>query len=102
MKIKQLLSATVLAVLITAVAVDTPLSASNSSGVSHSLFGDLLRKYVADGYVNYAGFQSEEDKLDQYLEQLQSVDPEALSRNEQFAFYANAYNAWTIKLILSK
>ena len=102
MKIKQLLSAAVLAVLITAVLVATPLLASNDSGISHSLFGDLLHKYVADGNVNYAGFQSEEDKLDQYLDLLQSVDPEALSRNEQFAFYANVYNAWTIKLILTK
>jgi hypothetical protein len=102
MKIKQLLSAAVLAVLITAVVVDTPLLASNGFGVSHSLFGDLLHKYVSDGNVNYAGFQSEEDKLDQYLDLLQSTDPEPLSRNEQFAFYANAYNAWTIKLILTK
>ena len=102
MKIKQLFSAAVLAVLVTAVLVATPLLASNGSGVSHSIFGDLLHKYVSDGNVNYAGFQSEEDKLDQYLDLLQSVDPEALSRNEQFAFYANVYNAWTIKLILTK
>ncbi|MCP4667075.1 MAG: DUF547 domain-containing protein, partial [Deltaproteobacteria bacterium] len=27
-------------------------------------------------------------------------DTKALSQNEQFAFYINAYNAWTIKLIL--
>jgi hypothetical protein len=97
-----LLSAAVLAVLITAMVVATPLLASNGSGVSHSLFRDLLHKYVSDGNVNYAGFQSEEDKLDQYLDLLQSVDPETLSRNEQFAFYANVYNAWTIKLILTK
>ena len=102
MRIKQLLATAVLAVLITALAVDTQPLASNDSSVSHSLFGDLLQKYVVDGNVNYAGFQSEEAKLDQYLDLLQSVDPKALARKEQFAFYANAYNAWTIKLILSK
>ena len=52
--------------------------------------------------MDYAGFQSEETKLDKYLDSLEKVDIEMLSRDEQFAFYANAYNAWTIKLILSK
>jgi len=70
MRIKQLLATAVLAVLITALAVDTQPLASNGSSVSHSLFGDLLQKYVVDGNVNYAGFQSEEAKLDQYLDLL--------------------------------
>jgi hypothetical protein len=61
----------------------------------------LLKKYVHGGKVDYAGFKTEEAKLDRYLKILESVNPESLSRNEQFAFYANAYNAWTIKLILS-
>ncbi|MGD1969245.1 MAG: DUF547 domain-containing protein, partial [Desulfobacterales bacterium] len=37
----------------------------------------------------------------QYLKMLESTDPEKLPRNEQYAYYINAYNAWTIKLILS-
>ncbi|MDY6862734.1 MAG: DUF547 domain-containing protein [Thermodesulfobacteriota bacterium] len=32
---------------------------------------------------------------------LEKTDSKKLSYNEQFAFYINAYNAWTIKLILS-
>ena len=102
MKIKQLLSTAVLALLITSAVVDRQILAANGSGVNHNLFAELLQKYVKDGIVNYAGFQSEEDKLDQYLDLLQSVDPKVLVRDEQFAFYANAYNAWTIKLILTK
>jgi len=50
--------------------------------------------------VDYQGFKNEEAKLDQYLKGLENTDTKALSRNEQFAFYVNAYNAWTIKLIL--
>ena len=69
--------------------------------VDHSIYGELLKKFVRNGEVNYAGFKSNEAQLDQYLQQLGRVDPEALSRSEQFAFYANVYNAWTIKLILS-
>ena len=67
----------------------------------HSIFGDLLAKYNQAGLVNYAGFKSEESRLDKYLGQLSSIDPESLTSPDRFAFYVNAYNAWTIKLILS-
>lgn len=69
--------------------------------VDHHLYRELIGKYVKDGVVNYAGFKAEEAVLDRYLKRLENVDPKRLARNEQFAFYANAYNAWTIKLILS-
>jgi hypothetical protein len=69
--------------------------------VDHKLYADLLSKYVRDGVVDYQGFQQEEKKLDQYLKVLEETDTKKLSENEQLAFYINAYNAWTIKLILS-
>ncbi len=72
-----------------------------AGGVDHGIYGDLLAKYLADGKVDYRGFQSEEARLDAYLAQLAEVDVDTLGRDEQFAFYANAYNAWTIKLILT-
>jgi hypothetical protein len=61
-----------------------------------------LAKYVNNGQVNYDGFKKEETRLDQYLDILKNIDPDKLPRNKQFAFYTNAYNAWTVKLILSK
>jgi hypothetical protein len=69
--------------------------------VDHTLFGELLEKHVQNGVVNYAGFKAEEAKLDQYLSLLEHTNAETLGRNEQFAFYINAYNAWTIKLVLT-
>ena len=69
--------------------------------VDHSIYADLLDKYVHQGNVDYHGFKMEESELDQYLKVLENVDSKSLSRDEQFAFYINAYNAWTIKLILS-
>jgi hypothetical protein len=78
------------------------LLAAGATVVDNSIFSKLLKKYVRNGKVNYAGFKTEEAKLDQYLKILESVDPGKLSRNEQFAFYVNTYNAWTIKLILSE
>jgi len=69
--------------------------------IDNSLYAQLLNKYVKEGVVDYQGFKNEEEKLDQYLKGLENVDSKSLSRNERFAFYVNAYNAWTIKLILS-
>lgn len=70
--------------------------------VDNSIYAGLLQKYVQNGNVDYMGFQSEEASLDQYLSLLEKVDPMDLPRASRFAFYVNAYNAWTIKLILSK
>ena len=77
-------------------------SASAAQGVDHSLYAGLLQKYVKDGVVNYQGFKNEESVLDKYLKVLEKADSRLLTRKEQFAFYINAYNAWTIKLILSE
>jgi len=69
--------------------------------VDHGIYAELLKKYVKNGKVNYQGFKNNEAKLDQYLMILEKTDTKLLSRNDQFAFYINAYNAWTIKLILT-
>jgi hypothetical protein len=75
--------------------------AISRGGVDDSVYAELLKKYVTNGVVDYQGFKNEEDKLDRYLHVLEKTDTKTLSRNEQFAFYINAYNAWTIKLILT-
>ena len=69
--------------------------------VDNRLFAALLKVHVHQGIVNYAGFKAQENVMDQYLAALSRIDPQALSRDDRFAFYINAYNAWTIKLILS-
>ncbi len=88
-------------VYMVAVTAGPQVMAAAEPVVDNSIYALLLKKYVNAGKVDYAGFKSEEAKLDQYLKILENVDPEVLSRNEKFAFYANVYNAWTIKLILS-
>ncbi len=69
--------------------------------VDHSAYAELLKKHVREGAVDYQGFKNDESRLDQYLKVLAGVNTADLSRNEQFAFFINAYNAWTIKLILT-
>ena len=73
----------------------------SAAAEGHCIYAQLLRKYVQDGKVDYAGFKKEEKKLNQYLKVIEKTDSKKLSRNGQFAFYVNAYNAWTIKLILT-
>jgi hypothetical protein len=76
--------------------------AVHAAGVDNTLYASLLNRHVKDGVVDYQGFKDDEATLDRYLNTLAAVDPESLSKNGQFAFYTNAYNAWTIKLILTR
>jgi len=77
------------------------LSALAGTTVDNTIYGRLLKAHVVDGRVDYAAFKQDEADLDRYLAQLEGVNPDRLDRVEQMAFYINAYNAWTIKLILS-
>ena len=63
-------------------------------------YDTLLQAYVTDGMVDYLGFKKDEKILDQYLDTLDKTDPETLPEDQKLAFYINAYNAYTIKLIL--
>ena len=101
MKIKRILLAFLMSFYMVAGTAGPQVFASTEPVVDSRLYAELLKKYVRAGKVDYAGFKKEEANLDRYLKILENVDPARLSRNEQFAFYANAYNAWTIKLILS-
>jgi hypothetical protein len=81
--------------------LSTSPAAVAASELDHGIYAELLSKHVRNGRVDYAGFKADEARLDQYLKLLEGIDPGQLPREEQFAFYINAYNAWTIKLILS-
>ncbi len=78
------------------------LDAARAGKVDNAIFASLLSAYVKQGRVDYKGIQENEKKLDQYLEVLASIETGGLTKDGQMAFYINAYNAWTIKLILSR
>jgi hypothetical protein len=65
----------------------------------HSAFDRLLRAHVANGLVDYDAF-ARDTAFDGYLHRLAAFDPAGLPRNEQVAFWINAYNAYTIRLII--
>lgn len=61
----------------------------------------LLSKHLnAKGWIDYKGMQKDEAKLDAYLSYLAKTDVSKKSADYQKAFWMNAYNAYTVKLIL--
>lgn len=74
--------------------------------VDHRDWSSFLARYVATdtqgvNRVAYAQVtQADQARLDQYLSDLQSVDPARLTRDQQLAYWINLYNALTVDLIL--
>lgn len=74
----------------------------------HAAFDALLTRRARnsrDGVVrvDYAGWRgSSADRaaLGRYIDTLSALDPLSLTRPEQFAFWANLYNALTIRVVL--
>ena len=76
--------------------------------IDHSAWDKLLQAYVStdkDGLnlFDYAGLKAHGlGDLKKYLSHLQSIDPAKLSRDEQFAFWTNLYNAKTMEIVAEK
>ncbi|MHC4768242.1 MAG: TVP38/TMEM64 family protein, partial [Planctomycetota bacterium] len=67
----------------------------------HQLFQTLLKKHVdADGWVAYPGLAREPGRLDAYIAAVGKAPFDELDRNEKLALLINAYNAFTLRLIL--
>ncbi len=61
----------------------------------------LLQRYVGDnGVVDYKGLARDEDQLDHFLDKV-SQGPPAKDDPAQLAYWINAYNAFTIKAVLT-
>ncbi len=83
--------------------VDTAsLGKANSTPISHTQWNTLTTKNVtAKGKVNYKGFIDDKILLDEYLNLLSENPPSKnWSEEEQLAYWINAYNAFTVKLII--
>ena len=71
---------------------------------NHANWSSLLKKHVTSaGKVNYKGFKKDVTKVDAYISDLKKHAPQSSwSSNEKKAYWINAYNAFTVKLILTK
>ena len=80
---------------------------NSTTRVDHGAWTQMLERRLTPGrdgvnYVDYAGWSGSADRerLAAYLNELQSTDVDRLNRAEQFAYWANFYNAGTIQVIL--
>ena len=74
---------------------------------SHSAWTSVLQKYVVVkgpiGQVKYRELKNNPSGLDAYLKQLQGVKEREFkgwNKQQQYVFWVNAYNAFTVKLIV--
>lgn len=86
-------------------------SSAHAEVFDHADWDGLLSRHVIEineGHateVDYTGMAREHASLKSYLEKLEQVKQvrfDGWSKDEQLAFLINAYNAWTVELILSK
>ncbi|MEZ4905582.1 MAG: DUF547 domain-containing protein [Spirosomataceae bacterium] len=76
---------------------------STAAPVDHTAWDKLVKKHVTDkGFVNYTNFKKDYDELKKYLDMLSdnAPNPKTWSKEEQLAYWINAYNAFTVQLIL--
>ncbi|MEM6345598.1 MAG: DUF547 domain-containing protein [Bacteroidota bacterium] len=76
--------------------------AKGTKPVSHDVWDQLLKKHLVAGNVDYKGFLQDRDRLQMYLDLLAQnpPNPRHWSVPERLAYWINAYNAFTVALVL--
>lgn len=76
-------------------------TASTAAPADHTLWDSLLQAHVnAAGVVDYLGFQADSLRLRTYLRHLAQHHPHpGWTREQQLAYWINAYNAFTVELV---
>lgn len=84
--------------------VGSGLVAADGFDQSYRAYATLLRDYVVDGRVDYARLKSNRAALDDIVVELGRVTESQLSswsREQQIAYWINAYNAFTLQAIVN-
>jgi hypothetical protein len=95
-------------IFVITIAVGLILSGCNNAKAeifdpNHAIYNGLLKDFVKDGLINYAGLKQNPGRLNQYLENLSRISKDEFTswnENEQLAYLINLYNAATLKLII--
>src|SRR5262245_28578019 len=77
-----------------ALAIAAPLAQESKT------YDELLDLYVRDGEVYYRALKSDRGKLDTYVAHIAGTAPDSMSRDEQVAFWINAYNALVLRTVI--
>jgi hypothetical protein len=75
---------------------------ATAQNFDHSKWNEILQSCVNnDGKVDYKGFKADAKNLEVYLNALSKNTPQdSWTKAEKLAYWINAYNAFTIKLII--
>ncbi len=80
---------------------ETYATQPDGPGFDHSPLDRLLKQHVAPGgWVDYDALATDPHDLDRYIEALSQTPFDDLGRNQKLALLINAYNAFTLRLIL--
>jgi uncharacterized protein DUF547 len=93
---RSLFVAVALVALFTAV----PRGQESSADARRKTFDQLLDLYVRNGDVYYRALKSDRGKLDGYIASLAAASVEKQSREDQIAFWLNAYNAIVLRTVI--
>ena len=94
---------TLVAALIVAATSSGARVTAQGSAEFHQPLDELLDLYVRDGLVYYRALKSDRRKLDAYVAALDGPQARAVDtwpREEQIAFWLNAYNAWVLRAVI--
>jgi Protein of unknown function, DUF547 len=88
----------------------SPLLAAPDKGKGNRAFDELLASYLVQGsdginrvdYARWHASTADREKLNGYLIALAAWLPSTMARNEAFAYWANLYNAATLKLVIDR
>ena len=75
---------------------------SSAKPITHELWDSLVQKHVSEaGSVSYKGFLQDSMRFRKYLSLIQQSHPnKTWTETQRLAYWINAYNAFTVKLIL--
>ena len=79
-----------------------PIKVETTEKFNHQAWHDLLQKYVSNkGQVNYKGLKNNRKALLNYITVLgKNIPNDSWAKADKLAYWINAYNAFTIDLIL--
>lgn len=86
-----------------------PVSAAAQDDL-HARWGEILDAYLSPGpdavnrfdYAALRNSAADREALEGYIASLEAVDPDMLGGDDRYAFWANLYNAVTVRLIVQE
>ena len=78
----------------------SPQAQGGLSDAQRKAFDELLDLNVRDGFVYYRALRAERGRLDAYVNALANVSLASASRDEQIAFWLNAYDAIVLQTVV--